>query len=76
LQSEHRELTSPSLRIIQSYTDIVPGRPAELEHRYPVDDVRLPYDRTNAATVTKLNSLTLVSPEHQVHDYYMNIGPT
>jgi hypothetical protein len=62
--------------IIQSYTDIVPGRPTALEHRHPVDDVRLPYDRSNAATVTKLNSLTLVSAEHQVHDYYMNIGPT
>lgn len=61
--------------ILQSYTDVRPGRPAMIEHRAPEDDVRLAYDRTRASPLTKMNALTLVSAEHQVHDYYMAIGP-
>jgi len=61
--------------LLQSYTDIRPGRPARVEHRAPEDDVREPYDRGTAAPLTKLNALTLVAAEHQTHDYYMNIGP-
>jgi hypothetical protein len=62
--------------ILQSYTDVIPGRPTAEEHRAPEDDVRTPYDRRTASAITKLNALTIVSAEHQVHDYYMNIGPT
>jgi hypothetical protein len=62
--------------ILQSYTDILPGRPTAVEHRDPEDDLRNPYDRTGAAFVTKLNAYTLMAGEHQTHDYYMNIGPT
>ena len=61
--------------LVQSYTDIVPGRPTVREHRHPLDDLRRPYDRTKAAPVTKMNALTLVAGEHQTHDYYMTIGP-
>ena len=61
--------------ILQSYTDVIPGRPTALEHRAPEDDVRTPYDRTIASPISKLNALTIVSAEHQVHDYYMNVGP-
>jgi rubrerythrin len=60
--------------ILQSYTDIFPGRPTAVEHRAPEDDLREPYDR-QAALATKLNTLTLVAGEFQTHDYYMNIGP-
>jgi hypothetical protein len=62
--------------ILQSYTDVVPGRPTADEHRAPEDDVRAPYDRASASIISKLNALTIVSAEHQVHDYYMNVGPT
>ena len=62
--------------ILQSYTDIVPGRPTMVEHRDPADDLRRHYARETAAPLTKLNALVLVAAEHQVHDYYMNIGPT
>lgn len=65
-----------SNNILQSYTDVIPGRPTRDEHRAPEDDVRTPYDRTTSAVISKLNALTIVSAEHQVHDYYMNIGPT
>jgi hypothetical protein len=61
--------------ILQSYTDIMPGRPTMEHHRAPADDVRHPYDRTRAALMTKLHALTIVAGEAQAHSYYMNIGP-
>ena len=61
--------------ILQSYTDIRPGRPTSLEHRAPEDDLRTPYDKTKAAPISKLNALTIMSGENQTHDYYMTIGP-
>jgi hypothetical protein len=61
--------------LLQSYTDILPGRPTVVEHRAPLDDLRRPYDRAAAQAVTKLNALTIMAGEHQTHDYYMTIGP-
>ena len=61
--------------IIQSYSDIRPGRPTSVEHRHPLDDVRNPYDRKRAAPLSKLNAYTLTASENQTHDYYMNVGP-
>jgi hypothetical protein len=62
--------------LVQSYSDILPGRPTAVEHRHPDDDLRRPYDRATAAFVTKLHALTIMAGEHQTHDYYMNVGPT
>ncbi|HLM73162.1 MAG TPA: hypothetical protein VK459_10740, partial [Polyangiaceae bacterium] len=62
--------------ILQSYTDIMPGRPTVVEHRAPEDDLREPYNRLIAAPLTKLNAITIVGGEHQTRDYYINIGPT
>ncbi len=62
--------------LLQSYTDILPGRPTALEHRHPDDDIRAHYDRASAALRTKLHAYTLVAGEFQTHDYYMNVGPT
>jgi hypothetical protein len=70
-----RVMGMDSNNILQSYTDIRPGRPTMVEHRAPEDDLRNPYNKSNASPLTKLNALTIVSAEHQVHDYYMNIGP-
>ena len=61
--------------ILQSYTDILPGRPTKVEHRAPEDDVRESYDRKTAAPLSKLHALTITAAEFQTHDYYMNIGP-
>ena len=61
--------------LVQSYSDIVPGRPTVIEHRDPLDDLRKPYDRRRAAPLTKLHALTIMAGEHQTHDYYMTIGP-
>src|SRR4051812_8248829 len=62
--------------LLQSYTDVVPGRPTVIEHRAPEDDLRTPYRRGSAELITKLHAYTLMGSEHQTHDYYMNIGPT
>jgi hypothetical protein len=61
--------------LVQSYSDIVPGRPTAAEHRHPLDDLRKPYDRRAATPLTKLHALTIMAGEHQTHDYYMTIGP-
>src|SRR3954454_15243035 len=61
--------------ILQSYTDILPGRPTMVEHRAPQDDLRAPYERTAAQPLSKLHALTIMAGEQQTHNYYMNIGP-
>jgi hypothetical protein len=61
--------------LVQSYSDILPGRPTSVEHRHPDDDLRLPYHKQVSALRTKLNALTIMAGEHQTHDYYMTIGP-
>ena len=61
--------------LVQSYSDIVPGRPTAVEHRHPLDDLRRIYHRRRADPLTKLHAYTLMAGEHQTHDYYMTIGP-
>ncbi|MBI5547713.1 MAG: hypothetical protein HY901_27845 [Deltaproteobacteria bacterium] len=61
--------------LLQSYTDIRPGRPTTVEHRDPGDDVRSHYDRKIAHPISKLNAMTRVAGEYQTHDYYMTVGP-
>ena len=61
--------------ILQSYTDVRPGRPTAVEHRAPEDDLREHYDRTTAAPLSKIHAITLTAGEFQTEDYYMNIGP-
>lgn len=60
--------------ILQSYTDIVPGRPTSEEHRDPADDLRDHYDCRKAAPITKLNALTILSAEQQTRNYYATNG--
>lgn len=61
--------------ILQSYTDILPGRPTAVAHRAPEDDLRRSYDRHHAQPLSKLGALTIMAAENQVHDYYQTIGP-
>lgn len=61
--------------ILQSYTDILPGRPTVIEHRDPLDDLREPYDRMAVHPLSKLHALTIMAAEQQTHNYYMNVGP-
>lgn len=62
--------------LVQSYSDIVPGRPTSVEHRAPEDDLRRCYQKDAADLITKLHALTIMSAEHMTHDYYMVVGPT
>ena len=62
--------------LLQSYTDILPGRPTSIEHRHPDDDLRTPYRKDDVDFVSRLNALTIMAGEHQTHDYYMNVGPS
>lgn len=62
--------------ILQSYTDIIPGRPTFDEHRDPEDEIRNHYDKKTADPLTKFHALTIMAGEQQTHNYYMNIGPT
>lgn len=61
--------------ILQSYSDIMAGRPTVVEHRAPEDEVRKPYDRKKAHALSKLHALTIMAGEHQTHDYYATVGP-
>ncbi|MBZ0235092.1 MAG: hypothetical protein K8M05_22380 [Deltaproteobacteria bacterium] len=61
--------------ILQSYTDVVPGRPTSAEHRSPENDLRTPYEKASATPLTKLHANIIMAAEHQTHDYYMTIGP-
>ncbi|HET7570117.1 MAG TPA: hypothetical protein VFK96_05975 [Gammaproteobacteria bacterium] len=62
--------------ILQSYTDILPGRATRVEHRDPHDDLRDHYDCKTAAPLSKVHALTLFNGEYQTRNYYMTIGPT
>lgn len=42
--------------LLQSYTDILPGRPTAVEHRAPEDELRHCYDKRSAALITKLHA--------------------
>jgi rubrerythrin len=61
--------------ILQSYTDIFPGRATMHHHRHHDDNVRRPYSKNSADFISKLHALTITSGEQQTFNYYMNIGP-
>lgn len=61
--------------ILQSYTDVLPGRPTRVEHRDVEDDLRQHYKRQKATPLSKLHAYTIMAAENQTHDYYMTIGP-
>lgn len=61
--------------ILQSYTDILPGRPTMDHHRDPEDEMRDHYDKASADPLSKMNALTIMAGEQQTWNYYMNVGP-
>jgi hypothetical protein len=60
--------------ILQSYTDIRPGRPTAEAHRHPDDDRGPGYDRTTALPLSKLHALTLLALEQQARDQHVAAG--
>ena len=61
--------------ILQSYTDIVPGRPTALEHRAPEDDLGAAYKRDTCPLSSKLHVLALLAMKQETHEFYMRMGP-
>jgi len=61
--------------ITQSYTDIVPGRPTRVHHRFADDNLRGATVTRASHPLTKMHALTITAGEQQTHNYYMNVGP-
>ncbi len=61
-------------KIVGGLTEITVGRPTIVEHRHPVDDVRMPYKDDSAELLTKLHVMTIVAGEQQTMNFYMNVG--
>ena len=62
-------------KVVDQLTEVMPGRPTEVEHRNPVDNLRDPYDKNQADTLSKLHALTVMSAEQQTMNFYANVGP-
>ena len=61
--------------LLQSYTDIRPGRPTARAHRDPVDDLRDPYDRGTASFFTRIGVRTVAACADRARQLYMDAGP-
>ena len=60
--------------ITQGKTDIKPGRPTVIEHRHPLESMRMHFDKDMASAKTKMNYFTIVSGEQQTMLYYRSHG--
>jgi hypothetical protein len=60
--------------ITGTLTEIMPGRPTIVEHRYPHDDVRAHYDKHTVDPLSRLHVMTLTAAEQQTMNFYMTIG--
>lgn len=54
--------------ILQSYTDIIHGRPTSEQHRAPEDNLRRSYNKKTAVFISRLHALTVLAGESQAHD--------
>lgn len=61
-------------RITRNYTEIMPGRPTQVEHRHPFDDIRCHYETHTVDPLSRLHVLTILAGEQQTMNFYMNIG--
>jgi hypothetical protein len=61
--------------LTQRLTEIMPGRPTEVQHRHPFDDLRAHYETHAVDPITRLHVMTITSGEQQTLNYYMNHGP-
>jgi hypothetical protein len=68
---EHRQAE----KIVDMLTEVMPGRPTLMHHRYPIDNVREPYDRNTVDPRSRLHALTIMAAEQQTMNFYMNVGP-
>lgn len=59
---------------VRDLTEVMPGRPTELEHRHPFDSVRKPVDFKSMDILSIMHILTIVAAEQQTMNFYMNVG--
>ena len=60
--------------ILQSKTDIMPGRPTEHHHNDPEARLLKHYEKNRAHPISKLHIWTLLSGEQQTRNYYKSHG--
>ena len=60
--------------VVGNFTEVMPGRPTILEHRYPLDDIRAHYDKHSVDPLSRCHVLTILAGEQQTMNFYMNIG--
>jgi hypothetical protein len=60
--------------LTDSLTEIMPGRPTEVEHRHPFDDLRGHFSTHTVDPLTRLHVMTITGAEQQTMNYYMNHG--
>ncbi|KCZ72926.1 hypothetical protein ANME2D_01367 [Candidatus Methanoperedens nitroreducens] len=60
--------------ITQGRTEVKPGRPTEIEHRHPYDEMREHFNKDTASIKTKMNYHTIVSAEQQTELFYKSHG--
>ncbi|WP_205804372.1 hypothetical protein [Methanolobus halotolerans] len=60
--------------VVQSKTEVKPGRPTSIEHRHPDDSMRTHYDKDTADIKTRMNYLTIVAGEQQTELFYKSHG--
>jgi len=61
--------------VLQSYTDLIPGRPTARQHRAPEDDVRRPWGR-GTAPAAQLGALVLAALGGEALGVYATLGPS
>jgi rubrerythrin len=61
--------------ILQSHTDLRPGRPTSLQHRAPADDLRTPYDGATVSPWSRLHVMTILASEQHTLAFYGAVGP-
>jgi len=60
--------------VIGHLTEVMPGRPTILEHRYPLDDIRAHYDKHTVDPLSRLHVLSVLAGEQQTMNFYMTVG--
>lgn len=71
---DYLEGTDPN-SVLQSKTEILPGRPTEFHHNDPEMRLLRHYEKNRAHPLSKLHIWTLLSAEQETRNYYKEHGP-
>lgn len=61
-------------QVVHRLTEVMPGRPTQVEHRHPADNIRRHYDKHTVHPLSRLHALTITAAEQQTMNFYMTIG--